>query len=85
VFVLIVLVDVKELFVHYLLRRSQVFAFVVIELYEQAMKIFSFEVNAQRVPLAMQTIVMEELGLVRIISLWLSHGHSHDARAYWAL
>ena len=49
------------------------------------MQILSFEVNAKCVPLAMKTVVMEVLCLIRIFSLWLRHRHAHYTRANWAL
>ena len=75
--VLIVFVNFKKLFVHNLLRRSKILSFVVVELYQQRVQVLSFEINLKSVPLAMQTVVMEELGLVGIILLWVCHCHWH--------
>ena len=85
VLVLIVLVNFEKLLVHDLLGRSKILAFVIIELYEQRIQILSFEVDVQGVPLAMQAIVVEELGPVGVVSLWLSHHHRQHRNANWAL
>jgi len=42
---LIKFIDLKKLFVHDLLRTSQISPFVIIELDEQTIQIISFEIN----------------------------------------
>lgn len=75
--VLVVLIDLQKLLVHDLLGRHEVLSLVIIELNEQRVEILSFEIDGQCVPLAMRTVVVEEFGLVRIISLGLCHHHAH--------
>ena len=83
--VLVVLIDLQKLLVHDLLGRHEVLPLVIIELNEQRVEILSFEIDGQCVPLAMRTVVVEEFGLVRIISLGLCHHHAHYTCANWTL
>ena len=73
--VLVVLVNLKKLFVHDLLWRSKILAFVIIELDEQRVQILSLKINVQGIPLAMQAIVVEELCPVGVVPFLLSHHH----------
>jgi hypothetical protein len=83
--ILIVLVNFEKFLIHDLLWRSQILAFVVIELDEQRVKIFSLEINVQGIPLAMQAVVVKELGPVWIVPFGLSHHHCQHRYADWAL
>jgi hypothetical protein len=57
------------------LRGSKILSFVVVELDQQRVQVLSFEIDLKGVPLAMQTVVMEELGFVWIVFLWVCHSH----------
>ena len=73
--ILVVLVNLKQLFVHDLLWRSKILAFVIIELDEKGVQILSLKVDMQCIPLAMQAVVVEELGPVGVVPFGLGHHH----------
>jgi hypothetical protein len=58
---LVVAVDFKKLFKHDMLWRPVVLALVEVELNEQVIKVFTFEVNIKGAPVAMIAAIVEEL------------------------
>ena len=52
-FILIVFIDFKQFFKHDLLWTSKILSFIIIEFDEQAIKILSFKIDMQCIPLAM--------------------------------
>ena len=75
---MVVFINFNQFLIHDLLWRSEELSLIVIELDQQIIQILSFEINAERVPLAMLAVVMVILSFRGIILLRLRHRQAQD-------